>query len=287
MTLTPPLVGMLRDELLMSRYAAARLALRALRQGSAPHQERSAVRPLARHYRDHLYHLRRLFHDRYRRDLVAASKRLQDAGALEIITCGATHGFLPLMVHQEAIRAQVQVACMHYRMHFGREPPGDLAPRMRYAPGIDRYLAAENIRFFFVDSHALANACPARAGPSMRRSTRPAGWLPSPRSGELDAGLERRVMGTPATRSTASSTGTSAGTWTTDYIRPYIQATGDARTPGSSTTGSPARSRGREGAVRPARRGSARKTHAGNFFFNRGSSSNSSALPFGTGRPRS
>src|SRR5205814_1816212 len=83
--------------------------------------------------------LRRLFHDRYRRDLVAAFKRLQDAGALEIITCGATHGFLPLMVHQEAIRAQVQVACMHYRMHFGRDPRGIWLPECGYAPGMEPY----------------------------------------------------------------------------------------------------------------------------------------------------
>ena len=62
--------------------------------------------------------------DRYRRDLVSAFKRLQDSGVLEIITCGATHGFLPLMVHPEAVRAQIQVACAHYRMHFGRDPRG-------------------------------------------------------------------------------------------------------------------------------------------------------------------
>jgi len=72
--------------------------------------------------------------------------------------------------------------------------PGDLAPECGYAPGIDRYLAAENIRFFFVDSHALANAVPrprrAVYAPGLHAQR---GGCLRPRSGELDAGLERRV----------------------------------------------------------------------------------------------
>src|SRR5436853_4578171 len=97
MTLTPPLVGMLRDELLLSRYAKRLDKLCELTDKEV-HRTRGdpVYGHLAWHYRERHYHLRRLFHDRYKRDLVAAFKRLQDHGALEIITCGATHGFLPL-----------------------------------------------------------------------------------------------------------------------------------------------------------------------------------------------
>ena len=35
-----------------------------------------------------------LWNDRYKRNLVNAFRELQDEGVLEIITCGATHGFL-------------------------------------------------------------------------------------------------------------------------------------------------------------------------------------------------
>jgi len=130
---------MLRDELLMSRYAKRLDSLCELCDKEV-HRTRSDPQfgPLAWHYREHLYHLRRLFHDRYRRDLISAFKRLQDAGALEIITCGATHGFLPLMVHPEAIRAQIQVACMHYRMHFGRDPRGIWLPECAYSDTLDK-----------------------------------------------------------------------------------------------------------------------------------------------------
>src|SRR5256885_5240972 len=197
MTLTPPLVGMLRDELLVSRYAK-RLDLLCELCDKEVHGTRADRQfgPLAWHYREHLYHLRRLFHDRNRRDLVSAFKRLQDAGAVGIITCGATHGFLPLMVHQEAIRAQIQVACMHYRMHFGRDPRGIWLPECGYAPGIDRYLAAENIRFFFVDSHALANAVPRPRRvvfPTVRPTLVLAGFLGGPDSFVDGVGVQARA----------------------------------------------------------------------------------------------
>src|SRR5262244_1980896 len=49
---------------------------------------------------------------------LAACRHLRDAGKLEIITCGATHGFVPLMdTMPQAIRAQVQVAKQHYEKH--------------------------------------------------------------------------------------------------------------------------------------------------------------------------
>ena len=37
----------------------------------------------------------RVFHDQYEGNLVHAFRHLQDEGHIEIITCGATHGYLP------------------------------------------------------------------------------------------------------------------------------------------------------------------------------------------------
>jgi 1,4-alpha-glucan branching enzyme len=53
---------------------------------------------------------RAVFEDTYGRDLVRAFKKYQDLGVLEIITCAATHGFLPLMHNKNAVRAQIAVA---------------------------------------------------------------------------------------------------------------------------------------------------------------------------------
>ena len=79
---------------------------------------------MARFYVHELERIRAIFRRPVRlRHLLAAFRKHRDAGKLEIITCGATHGFLPLMDPvPQAVRAQVQVAAQHYRKHFGRDP---------------------------------------------------------------------------------------------------------------------------------------------------------------------
>ncbi|MBK7708664.1 MAG: hypothetical protein IPJ30_23615 [Acidobacteria bacterium] len=63
-----------------------------------------------------------LWNDRYGRNLINAFRELQDEGVLEIITCCATHGFLPLISTQESRRAQIQIAVTNYQKHFKRKP---------------------------------------------------------------------------------------------------------------------------------------------------------------------
>src|SRR5512142_2449434 len=112
LTMTPPLVAMLRDELLMSRYARRLDSLCELADKEV-HRTRNdgTFHALALHYQHEFRELRALFTDRYRRDLVGAFRRLEDAGRVEIITCAATHAFLPLLQqYPEAVRAQISVA---------------------------------------------------------------------------------------------------------------------------------------------------------------------------------
>src|SRR5688572_22347241 len=73
MTLTPTLVTMLRDGLLMERYAQRldKLCELADREVDRTRSDPTFHR-LASFYREHLYELRRAFHDRYGRDLVSA-----------------------------------------------------------------------------------------------------------------------------------------------------------------------------------------------------------------------
>ena len=78
MTMTPPLVAMLRDELLMARYARRLDALCELADKEV-HRTRHdpTFHGLALHYQHEFRELRQLFNDRYRRDLVAAFRRLE------------------------------------------------------------------------------------------------------------------------------------------------------------------------------------------------------------------
>ena len=115
----------------------------------------------------HMYNLafiesRRIFAEEYRMDLTNAFKKLQDLGRLEVITCSATHGYLPLMEveRQASVRAQVKVAADLYEKVFGRRTPGIWLPECGYNPGDEEALKREGIKYFFVDTHGILFGSP-------------------------------------------------------------------------------------------------------------------------------
>jgi 1,4-alpha-glucan branching enzyme len=160
MSLTPPLCEMLADPLLEERYDRR---LRKLVELADKEIERTRghddFNNLARYYRERFGEELRIFEQVCGRNLLGAFKRFQDQGVLEIITCGATHGFFPLMqVNERAVRAQVLVARDNYVKHFGRNPNGIWLPECGYYPGVERFLAEAGIRFFLVETHGILHA---------------------------------------------------------------------------------------------------------------------------------
>lgn len=162
MSMSPPLVSMLRDDLLKLRYAnyldrlqdLARDELRRTAEDPNPR-----MHDLARHYAERFGRLKALY-DGISGDIVGAYSRLQDAGFLEIVTVGATHGYLPVIRQPEARRAQIDVAVESYRRHFGRHPRGIWLAECGYAEGVDQILGNVGLRYFFMDSHGVTNARP-------------------------------------------------------------------------------------------------------------------------------
>ena len=126
MSLTPTLIAMLTDPLLQERYLRH---IGKLIELSEKEVERTRWQPqffeLARMYRERFNNCKYVFDTKYGRNLVAAFKKFQDLGKLEIITCSATHGFLPLMeLNPNAVRAQIAIAVRNYEEHLGRPPKG-------------------------------------------------------------------------------------------------------------------------------------------------------------------
>lgn len=111
------------------------------------------------------------FTSRYHEDIAGAFKELQDSGIIEIITCAATHGYLPLLPNDFSVDAQVRVGVESYKRIFGRDPRGIWLPECAYRPaytwknpvdakakpvnrkGVEYFLAKNKIDFFFVDTH--------------------------------------------------------------------------------------------------------------------------------------
>ena len=161
MSLTPPLCAMMSDPLLQSRYRRYLYKLIELAEKEV-HRTRDlpAFHSSSEMYLRKLKRCRQMYDDWYRGNLLQAFRQLQDQGSLEIVTCAATHGYLPLMNQRQAARAQIRVAVDDYQRHFGRRPRGIWLPECAYNPGDDVLLQEQGIRFFFMEAHGLLYGTP-------------------------------------------------------------------------------------------------------------------------------
>ena len=161
MSLTPTLLSMFCDSLLQNRlrrHIVERIDLSEREIDRTKGQP--AYNALAQMYFQHFQKCLEVF-DRSGGNLANAFRVHLDGGGLEVITCGATHGFFPLMAHQpETVRAQIQVAANHHEEVLGRRPAGIWLPECGYYPGHEQFLAEAGIKFFFIEAHGVLFGSP-------------------------------------------------------------------------------------------------------------------------------
>lgn len=162
MSLTPPLLTMLSDQLLQARYINYLEKLIGL---SEKEIERTTQHPefnsLAKMYNEKYKGDLYVFRDKYKCNLISAFKILQNSGKLEIIACAATHGFLPLLsTKPEAVNAQITVGVKTYEKYFGIKPKGIWLPECGYVPAVEASLKENNIEYIITESHGVLFANP-------------------------------------------------------------------------------------------------------------------------------
>lgn len=162
MSVTPTLAAMLTDDLLLERYERH---IRGLVELAEREIERTQFDPelhrLAHMYRNRFAHTLHAFTEVHGRNVVAAFRRWQDAGHLEIIASAATHAYMPLMEPSFAgAGTQIKVGIEAYRRAFGRDPRGFWLPECGYTPPLDELLAENGVEWFMAESHALLHAMP-------------------------------------------------------------------------------------------------------------------------------
>lgn len=112
------------------------------------------------------------------RSICEGFRFFQDEGCIELITCGATHGYFPLLGTDESIQAQVRLGVESHTRRFGKPPRGIWLPECAYRPsyewkspvggdeqpwprkGVEEYLAENGLEYFFVDSHMIRGGEP-------------------------------------------------------------------------------------------------------------------------------
>jgi 1,4-alpha-glucan branching enzyme len=111
-------------------------------------------------------------------NIVNGFRHFNDAGLIEIVSCAATHGYLPLLGTDESVRAQVRTAVATHVRHLGKAPRGIWTPECGYRPagfwdypvlpvgetepmpgferiGIEQALSESGLDYFIVDSHLI------------------------------------------------------------------------------------------------------------------------------------
>ena len=167
--ITPILAEQLADDYMKQRFTEYMENLISRAKNDIQRFENHQVRKnIAEFYLKNLEHVLDSYYHNYYRDLLGSFKWLQDEGMIELITCGATHGFLPLFESDSGIFSQIQVAIETHKEHFQKEPKGIWLPECAYRPkefknsklreSIDYWLNNSGIEYFFVDSHGILNA---------------------------------------------------------------------------------------------------------------------------------
>jgi len=118
------------------------------------------------------------FKHQWGRSICGAFRFFQEEGSVELITCGATHGYFPLLGTDEAVQAQVKLAVESHKRRFGQQPRGIWLPECAYRPSYDwkapageddtlwprkaveEFLYENDIEYFFVDSHMIRGGEP-------------------------------------------------------------------------------------------------------------------------------
>ena len=94
-------------------------------------------------------------------NLLPRFQHLQQAGVLDLLTCAATHGYLPLLRDcPEAVRAQLLTAVREHQRLLGVRPQGIWLPECAYYEGLDRLLVSCGLRYAILDAHGLLHGQP-------------------------------------------------------------------------------------------------------------------------------
>lgn len=162
MNITAPLITMLTDELLQKRYFRYLLERIWLAKKEISRTENNKeLNDLAKMYYYKFKEFYKVYKYKYNFNLIDGFKHFQDIGALEIIACPATHGFLPLLnVTPNAVRAQIAIGIQMYKKYFGRNPRGMWLSECAYIPELESYLNEFNIKYIILESHGVLYANP-------------------------------------------------------------------------------------------------------------------------------
>lgn len=228
MNISPPLITMLKDELLQKRYTRYLIErIWLAKKEIKRNKENNELLSLSWYYFNSFKNFYKVYKRKYNCDLVNAFKYFQDIGVLEIIACPATHGFLPLInITPNVSRAQIANGIQTYKEAFGRAPRGMWLSECAYIPELDDVLNEFGIKYIFVESHGITNAKPTPIYGTLSPIISPKGIVAFGRDLDSSKQVWSSICGYPGDpnyREFYKDIGYEAD-W--DYIKPFVSKSG-------------------------------------------------------------
>lgn len=271
LSLSPPLLAMFNDSFLRERYLRRLRKLIELAEREINRTRgQGDFHQLAHYYYQNFLRVYQDYKDLYKCDLVQAFRKFQDLGCLEIITSAATHGYLPLLTaFPEAVEAQVRIGVEYYKENFGLCPKGMWLPECGYYPGHDHYLARNNIKYFFVDTHGILLGSKQPRYGVFAPLQCPSGVAAFGRDTESSKQVWSAEDGYPGDYDYREFYRDIGFDLNYDYIKPYLPPSGIRRDTGIKYYRITGRKNEQKQAYNPIRAREKAAMHAGNFMFNR------------------
>ena len=227
-SMTPPLLSMLDSKLLQQKYIKY---LENLIELSEKEIKRTTfnqkINNLSHYYFERYSEDLRLYRDVFNCDIISQFKHFQDIGVLEIITCGATHGYFPILyVNEKTVRAQIAVGVQTYERFFGRKPRGIWLPECGYVPEADKYLREFGLDYAIVESHGVLYANPTPIYGTLAPIVSPDGFTVFGRDMESSRQVWSSINGYPGDFNYRDFYKDIGYETDYEYIKPYIAHNG-------------------------------------------------------------
>lgn len=270
MSLTPPLCNMMSDPLLQDRYYKKLSKLIELAEKEVWRlRNQEPFFSTAKMYEEKFKSCMQVY-ERYNRNLLQAYKELLETGKVDLITCNATHGFLPLMSSDRVRKAQIKMGVLSFERYFGRKPLGIWLAECAYYPKIDEILKECGIRYFFVEAHGVLYGEPRPRYGVFSPVYTPSGVAVFARDLETAHQVWSKDVGYPGDPDYREFYRDVGYDLEYDYIKPYLHSDGVRRNVGIKyyrVTGKVGLDKKEPYVPQWAQNKAA--IHAGNFMFNR------------------
>lgn len=228
MSLTPPLLNMLDNKLLQKRYIDyLKKHIELSKKEIERTKDNAEINKLSHYYYERYSNDLHVFKDIYKCNIINAFKKFNDLGVLEIIGCGATHGYFPILyVNEKTVRAQIALGVQTYNKYFDKPLKGFWLPECGYVPEADKYLKEYGVQYVLVETHGILYADPTPLYGTYAPIVSPEGIVAFGRDLESSKQVWSSICGYPGDynyREFYRDIGYDAPY---DYIKPYIASNG-------------------------------------------------------------